>query len=80
MNNFWQWMHRKGYYSHNAVSGCDTYYEPMYRYNNPTKQMLIGYMTEYLIEEDEGVAYNIHTNIEDLYNWLLKKIEEKNYE
>jgi hypothetical protein len=41
------------------------------------KRLILGYMIDYMIETDGGVSLNIHTNIDDLYNWLEKKINER---
>lgn len=42
MNKFWEWMKQKGYGGKN---------DDNYKFD-PPKQMIIGYMIEYIIEKD----------------------------
>ncbi len=81
MEKFYEWMFKKGYKQHGSVSGHDMYYEPMNQHNEPTQQMLIGYMIEYLlnfkymelrIPFGENKLFN---SIDELYEDLKQKIE-----
>ena len=78
MNKFWEWMIKKGYaydkYMLLHVSTCD-----------PTKQMLIGYMIEYLFSSSDDIncledifpcGYDYTDKPEEFYSQLEKMITE----
>lgn len=74
MEKFWEWMKEKGYSENNYPSWLhcgNTEYQP-------NKQMLIGYMMEYL---DEIYKWNgkrsIYIAIETYLNEAISKIEEE---
>lgn len=74
MEKFWQWMESKNYF-HDG----HTYSESLtdYQLFRQNKQMLIGYMLEYLLEKD---ITNIQewNNIDDFYNECKIAIEAVN--
>ena len=55
---FWKWMVEKGYCRSSCPSkGIETIYNEEYNSSaRPTKQMLIGYMEEYLAEKGHGIG------------------------
>ena len=64
MNNFWRWMRKKQYLTKSEAK---------------SKQMLIGYMIEYLQNEKCGMTHEsnwIYSNIEDFYQQLENRINE----
>lgn len=86
MNKFWQWMEKKGYGKlrprcayliYNSNWGAEQEYEDIQEVDCPTKQMLIGYMMEYLYEKSESTNYFIHLRpTDELYEYLEKEIKE----
>jgi len=69
MNKFFEWMKYKEYIT-------DLYYKLEYE---PTNQMLVGYMFEYLMERYknlENVDMCIGGTIEEFYDNLKRNIEE----
>ena len=86
IKNFWRWMKLKGYaYEHKYKGLFDknkTFSAPILKNGQseikPTKQMLIGYMLEYL--KKSKIVFNINTldfEIEELYDLLKKQIESE---
>jgi len=86
MKKFWKWMEKKGYIS--IATAITKGLMKGYQINgdrksnscntccSPTKQMLIGYMIEYLYEKE---IYDFPINprgTEKIYNYLKQKIEE----
>lgn len=76
MNNFWSWMEENGY-------GYKDMYVQILDYSDDfvkaPKQMLIGYMIEYLLGKDRKFLINIYIDfegIEDFYNYLEDSIKE----
>jgi len=83
MNDFWEWMEQKGYGECNAPEGvfdigktwiadsADSFVEP-------TKQMLIGYMMEYLREQEGMIILNTggRATINDVYERYVKDLEK----
>ncbi len=73
MNKFWKWMEEKGYGCYDPLtdvsrlSGAEAFKEP-------AKQMLIGYMMEYIHETNMMPKSNTLSTGE-LYNFLVKAIE-----
>jgi hypothetical protein len=82
MNKFWEWMEKKDYGYYDKQEGFETYcviwdglmskkddYDQGIK---PTKQMLIGYMIEYLltIEKYNEELFNVDIRNEDLYSEL----------
>ena len=82
MDAFWNWMTKKGYNKHRTITD---HYNPMNNGDAPTKQMLIGYMIEYLAEKDTFIIMlrektfsdKYFESIEDYYDRLEKAIEQK---
>lgn len=85
MKKFWQWMKKNGY----AVK--DIYYgewclsdEPNSEgYFSPKKQMVIGYMIEYLIEKKKDNIYFFDISgrdytIQGIYDFFKNEIEKDN--
>jgi len=86
MELFWEWMVSKGYAKKRITQVGNTYkllkiskyvYTPYFQ-----KQMLIGYMLEYLIEKDKeycqlsNIVYDFsNKTIDDIYEGLVKEIE-----
>jgi hypothetical protein len=54
MDKFWEWMEEKNYSDLDLRKGDSEYYI----YDDMPKQMLIGYMYEFLCEHDP-VTYNV---------------------
>lgn len=82
MNDFWNWMIKKKCAKRYTNP---LYYELIDEFGNPSvqnKQMLIGYMIEYLFfmgydcDVLSEMKYNTH-DIDDFYNYLVNIIEEK---
>ena len=87
MNKFWKWMVEKDYAPH--YRNFKYLYDEVGVVITPTKQMLIGYMIEYLYCRSEN-NINIFTgildievdiengkaNIDDIYKQLEKEIEK----
>lgn len=85
MNKFWKWMKKKEYKedgSFDEIQGSlyDTANNPVYF----TKQMIIGYMIEYIIEKfnksflevpKETFKFTHGMDIEDYYNKLKEIIK-----
>ena len=80
MDEFWEWMKENDYcLEKNIVHRIwisSTYYEEI----KFTEPMLIGYMIEYLLLNNKKIILDVHTNINDLYNYIQKEIKEKNDE
>ena len=95
MDEFWKWMadvkHERVYGWPAPKMGMGTDEIGVILYDGadnkvlfPTKQMLIGYMMEYLEEargdwyhvEVLGCPYYTMSNTESRYNWLVSKINE----
>jgi hypothetical protein len=83
MKLFWEWM-IKNKYAVTEENEDIIYYGYEFEYDNRyflSKQMLIGYMIEYLFFSGydcdilSGMKYNTH-DIDDFYNYLVEKIEE----
>jgi hypothetical protein len=80
MGNFWKWMVFKDY---GLFDKDDIYIKVDSQIvADPPKQMLIGYMQEYLAEGTgkitcKGAGVILLSSTEDRYNWLKKKIESK---
>ncbi len=77
MNEFWEWMDRKGYGFTKAVNIPQRAIyvgESFLEESQIPKQMLIGYMIEYLMNSslERNVTYD---SIDDLYNDLKKTIK-----
>ena len=79
MKKFWEWMERNNF-CHSLIDGraIKTKYEKIVI---PTKQMLIGYMIEYLlIKKNIFIGMPLINNnllsVEDYYNILKKEIEK----
>ncbi len=77
MKRFWKWIEKKGY----GIAE-----EPLLYVNNTfsmevdlRKQMLIGYMIEYLLSNKihikDMVPLHLPLDIDGVYNWLRSKIE-----
>ncbi len=78
MNKFWKWIEDKGY-GKNYIDGFSIDRAAYWEDEDIPKQMLIGYMFEYLIERYEGIAdvdLAIGDSIEDFYNSLKENILE----
>jgi hypothetical protein len=79
-DKFWQWMEKKGYGDAGNVSKGFYYLTKDGLFWKPTKQMLIGYMIEYLIQKDflYEVGKNIcgSTDIDEIYEDLEHNINE----
>ena len=83
MKKFWEWMRNKKYvyidnYNHKFLENCIDKCS-----NQFTKQMLIGYMFEYIFEQNKLIIdipkeYFIfgHKNIYTLYKQLKQMIKE----
>lgn len=75
MNRFWEWM-EKNRYTHQKMfcqsKGSEEYGDREDHEIRPTKQMLIGYMDEYMHENGINVSWLQNnqrtTTIEDYYN------------
>jgi hypothetical protein len=91
MGKFWQWMKEKKYGYYDKQEGYETtcviYDELVSKYDDyetsikPTKQMLIGYMLEYINEKGLKIPLYIplgdkKRNINKLYNLLKNEIKE----
>ena len=65
MNDFWEWMEQKGYGEREYIG-------------KPTKQMLIGYMMEYLREFHGQIILNTggRATINDVYDRYVKDLEK----
>lgn len=72
-DKFWIWMFENGHARSKQCLLCTDEDELAY---HPTKQMLIGYMIEYLIETDElrFIIFN-KSDVIELYDILKKQIE-----
>jgi hypothetical protein len=89
MNKFWEWMEEKDYgfatYGTSNYSLINSPYSDII-YTDSIKQMLIGYMIEYLIDCEETLHFDIrydNTKMHDdmfdsIFNYLVDKIEELN--
>ena len=86
MSDFWEWMEYKKYGECEAV-GKNLYYAIFHHQQNsnctssinPTQQMLIGYMMEYLREVKGKIILNTggRATIEDVYKRYVKDIEKE---
>lgn len=71
MDKFWEWMERKGH----------TGSERWLRKECADEQMLIGYMIEYLMENDikisDAIPFRLENilSIDGVYNWLKAAVE-----
>jgi hypothetical protein len=81
MNKFWQWMEEEKNYGYTGIYGnvflfCEEYDDENDVPIEPTKQMLIGYMIEYL--HGIGVIHKTPFNMttEGLYCYLEDLIDE----
>ena len=83
MNNFWKWISKKGYGNKSTIDGSVELplfidYEKIEEKDIP-KQMLIGYMIEYLIEKKEKdtikFTFGNIADISNIYDILKHKIE-----
>jgi hypothetical protein len=80
MNKFWEWMQDKNYgekfgYDEND---CDIWHGFL-AIDNPTNQMLLGYMLEYLEEVNpEGIHKIEYNDFEQLCEEIKKRVEEIN--
>lgn len=81
IDKFWLWMDKKGYGERDKYN----YYIRGFGINGvliqPTEQMLIGPMFEYIFEQGAGIVtipyeQQIKKDIHDLYEYLVKRIEE----
>ena len=72
MNKFWNWLDIKEY---GQVIRGGKLYDDEKMLIRPTKQMLIGYMIEYLIKNNIGLPRDM-INIDEIYKDLKKQIEE----
>ena len=85
MNDFWAWMEEKNYGEQEQMPSKVNYYL-FYQHHNantvssirPTKQMLIGYMMEYLREKEGMIILNTggRAYITDVYDRYVKDIEK----
>ena len=81
MNKFWNWMKQQSYITSwdddggfiNFSDGVHHTYIKHYL----SKQMLIGYMIEYIYEKDSYIEFpsSVH-DIENIYDYLKRRIEE----
>lgn len=76
MNKFWEWMKEKKY----AIENCGycIINNDTGTFIHSTKQMLIGYMIEYILAKAPGEwSYMIiGKSIEDIYNLCTERIEQ----
>lgn len=87
MSKFWEWMKKKGYGQRYGGNDFDVIrYKVMEwgremerRATHPSKQMLIGYMIQYIYEMDDCFVwedgYELIHNAEDTYQKLEAEIE-----
>jgi hypothetical protein len=67
MNKFWKWMEEKGYGdSHRLLYDCNKVNQP--------KQMLVGYMIEYLFDNEKYIYNTCCKTIEEMYDFYLNEI------
>ena len=79
MNKFWDWIEENGYgfLADEHGENCLTDGEGVIEY--PTKQMLIGYMMQYIYLKNTVIRdINDFDNIKDVYNHLEETIENCN--
>jgi hypothetical protein len=80
MDKFWEWMEENGYATDETYdkSWCLSDEPNSEGAFKPKKQMLIGYMIEYLIENHKALTTLnlIEKDINVLYDLLVQEIEE----
>jgi hypothetical protein len=73
MDKFWEWMKEKNYkgsFREKSLSLMDR------GWTYPSKQMLIGYMIEYLVEHGNNVILTSCQNIEGIYDFYERQINK----
>ena len=83
MNDFWEWMEKNGIGEYDSPDGNQgeifTFIDPVsMEFVQASKQMLIGYMMEYLREKEGKIILNTggRATIEDVYDRYVKDIEK----
>jgi hypothetical protein len=90
MDKFYNWLqHKKGVISSHELSYVPEdefvvhdngviYFGKKCTFESFPKILMIGYMIEYLIEKEVvwSLLYTVQYSIEDIYSYLVEKIEE----
>ena len=83
MKLFWKWMEKKGYADLRDYINNEYYIINKNKNSGvalkPEKQMLIGYMMEYILYKNNQAEW-IYTgkNIDDVYDILIKEVKNIN--